>query len=73
MWFKQRHSLTSKKLVKDPLTGSWVGEGQPFTDYGRSERNVRTATGDAFAGGVILGICGIGVVWTILLGVALAL
>lgn len=64
---------TSKKLVKDPLTGTWVGEGQPFTDYGRSERSARIVEGDAFAGGVILGISGIGVVWSIIMGLALAL
>jgi hypothetical protein len=62
---------TSKKLKWDPLTDTWYGEGvPPQTGYERHKRNESLKIGDAFAGGIILGICTSGVLWSLVMALA---
>lgn len=65
---------TSRDLVWDPTLNSWVSRHSVFDKAKRLQaEQIATAAGDSFAGGIILGICAIGVIWTLLLGAAFAL
>jgi sugar/nucleoside kinase (ribokinase family) len=66
-------TIFSRNLRWDPALEAWVPrEGPPQFPFGRINREKDIAAGDAFAGGLILGICASGVLFTAMMGLAFA-
>lgn len=58
----------------DSTLEAWVPrEGRPQHPFGRIDREKAIASGDAFAGGFIIGLCACSILWTTMMGLAFAI